>query len=110
MKKQPKIQWFRYRQKYAYGKGDWVYKFTTEDDQVKTAKDFAYRVEETSKNLDTWSEHYRGVEAEKVRKPPEDILSDRISDCAYYVKHHKETLALLKAEKKKHYPVKTKKK
>lgn len=60
------LRWFKYREKYAEGPGDWEYIWTCKallEEKIWDLKQQAH-----------WNEHYRGVEFEEIAYPPLEYL------------------------------------
>lgn len=60
------LRWFKYREKYAEGPGNWEYEYTCMallEEKIWDLKQQAH-----------WNEYYRGVEFEEIEHPPLEYL------------------------------------
>lgn len=63
------LRWFKYREKYAEGPGNWEYEYTCMallEEKIWDLKQQAH-----------WNEYYRGVEFEEIEKPPLEWLINK---------------------------------
>ncbi len=83
--------WIKYRAKWSHGFSAWEYSFMGKmsfEDCVEIKK-------EDAENEWGWSEHYRGVEIEKVDSPPVEVVKAKIEETKGYIKSHEKHLAEL---------------
>lgn len=73
------VTYYRIRQNFSSGMGDWVYHETDWPWDKDTVDDIAER----SHNEYNWSEHYRGCDIEKVEFPPLKWVNASILDAQH---------------------------
>lgn len=78
MPQEPKLRWWKWRSRSSAGLGTWEF-----------IQSYAENAEELGTELDrrsllnSWSEHFRGIDAVKVARPPLKVLDADISSKAY---------------------------
>lgn len=66
--------WWKWRQRMSSGYDKWQYIFS----YVKTAEQLEELLDD-GRTLSTWSEHYRGIDVQKVSRPPKQYLLEKIA-------------------------------
>lgn len=86
-----KTQWYKYRNTWSHGK-DSKWQYTDIPWHYKTAKDYF----QSFANDYKWSEHYRGVEWIKIKRPPKEYVEERIRETQNALKSNRNELKELK--------------
>ena len=74
------MRFYKYRELWSSGKSDWEYIDIPNGWEVKEHFDRMAREHD-------WSEHFRGIEYEKVKRPPDEWLEKEIKHLTSQISH-----------------------
>jgi hypothetical protein len=87
------MKWYKYREKWSHGHGDWQYMAIEDDERPKDCLDPI---------LDdySWSEHFRGIEYYRMKYVPRVIIQKKIENAKRSIKCKRQQIKDLQAHAK----------
>lgn len=83
------MNWYKYRENASSSKGQWQYVYTDTEDTVR-------EIAESSCESISWSEHYRGLNIEKITQPPDEWIQEEVIKTTEFIVNKQLYVAYLK--------------
>jgi len=91
------MDWYKYRECSSSGRSDWEYIQLDTEHSEKHYGDIEEYLKETT-DCALWSEHFRGFDISKIRKPPRIVLKRQIEAAKKRAKYFTEKAGILQEE------------